>query len=665
MDKTTDIYKELSKNVNDALLENLNKDMSDVTVKELEQLGITDVNPELLPDYQDALEEYRKDLEPEKLTVEDIQAVIDAINAVEHARKNPATDTIAAYVAVEALKSGNLKTDLLQQLEDIAVKFIGDNPLTFTKQDLLHANIKDADETLIDDYRLDMEDTYPHLLPAKKADIQNVIYIVNAMQAAYDAVMKDPTRVKTVEFRDKVNGLLVGQLRDKYLALLPDVVLSHLTHYPEDVQTDSLTWAEVTFTDENVSDYQHYLPMYKEDVTSFTKEGLDTFAVVIDDFTVAMAATTSTNIIKAVASIGTLEDGELNTTLLDELSVQLLDSINKDIGNVTVDDLKQAGIKDLNPDNEHEYQEALKEYKENIERDLTIEDIQKVVDSINNLVDAEKDPTQNNLQDAKDAIDKLEEGSLKDKLIDRLENAAADNIDRNFEDVTVDLYKPSTKEKIQAVIDVVNQLQITLREATEEEMENLLILVEALEDSLLKDDLKAVYAVIVEITRYETTGNAFGKVTDAIGVVITSTKAYLQDMATGAEKMHDSLNAPTDDVIDDTIATITDLRYGDFKTRMLEKVGEAYFNFVQNNPDKVTEDELVKAGFERGRPELIEEYKQGFVSLKNELGTLDRPIIQLIIDVVNSISDARSLTKAKEAKELIETLPDSEWKTEK
>jgi len=65
------------------------------------------------------------------------------------------------------------------------------------------------------------------------------------------------------------------------------------------------------------------------------------------------------------------------------------------------------------------------------------------------------------------------------------------------------------------------------------------------------------------------------------------------------------------------------------------------------------------------RPELIEAYKDGFISLKDEIGILDRPTIQLVIDVANSIADAKSLAKAKEAKELIETLPDSKWKTEK
>jgi hypothetical protein len=123
--------------------------------------------------------------------------------------------------------------------------------------------------------------------------------------------------------------------------------------------------------------------------------------------------------------------------------------------------------------------------------------------------------------------------------------------------------------------------------------------------------------------------------------------------------------APTDETVELAISNINELGEGSFKTRLLSKVGNAFLEFVQQNPDVATAEDLIKAGFERVNEDYIENYQEGMSSLKEEIGTIPQEVIQQVIDTVNGLEEIKSLTKAKELQRLIEQLPDSVWKDEK
>jgi hypothetical protein len=98
-----------------------------------------------------------------------------------------------------------------------------------------------------------------------------------------------------------------------------------------------------------------------------------------------------------------------------------LDAINQNPTGVTLDDLTNAGIEHVVADHLNEYRNALGQYKNDLGRDLTVEDIQKVIDAINAVIEAETNPTQENIDNAQNAIDQLEDGNLKDELQQRLD----------------------------------------------------------------------------------------------------------------------------------------------------------------------------------------------------------------------------------------------------
>lgn len=104
-----------------------------------------------------------------------------------------------------------------------------------------------------------------------------------------------------------------------------------------------------------------------------------------------------------------------------EINKSTIETINENPSETTVDDLYDIGIENVVEENMTEYQEALNEYKDDINRDLTEDDIQKIIDAVNAVIKAEKDPSDVNIEVAQEKINLLEEGNLKDNLQERLD----------------------------------------------------------------------------------------------------------------------------------------------------------------------------------------------------------------------------------------------------
>lgn len=671
------------------VLDSVNGNIENVTNEDLSQAGITDLVDENAEEYQGALKDYQDQLDRD-LTLEEVQMIIDIINKVVKAEKDPTPDNLLdAKTAVDQLENGALKDDLIERVQNAATDYVNENMDAVTTDDLEMTGATNVQPDVLDQYKEHMESH----TPLTKEEVQSFIDEVNQLHALLEQFNAEPSRIHFDALIDVITNLAESTFKDSYVNQIDKYALLHINFVPAEQDTITYNWAELSHSESNMVSYNEYLSQYADDISTINAEDMKKFITAIDEFVVAIDITVAENVAKAVSAVNELEDGQLKALLLSKLTGQVLDSINKDFGNVTIEDLSQAGIDNLVDENEEEYQGALKDYQEQLDRDLTPDEIQSIIDIINKVVAAEQNPTPDSLSEAKEAVEQLEDGPLKDDLLDRIENAAADYVDQNLDSVTVEdlemtgatdvdselldqyieameKYQPLTKEKIQAVINVMNQLDVTVREMTPEEIDRFVELVGDIESSNLHIELVNITESLHTMIAFEKVGTqvAKDKMAGALEFVTLSIRSYLMEMERAVSGLHTALQGPTDAIIDEAIAEIGKLREGNFKTRMLSVIGEAYIDFVQKYPGKVTDKELVKAGFERVNPDFIEEYRKGFESLTNEKGTLDRETIQLIIDVVNEVEDARSkktVSQAVKAKEWVEKLPESEWKSEK
>lgn len=136
------------------------------------------------------------------------------------------------------------------------------------------------------------------------------------------------------------------------------------------------------------------------------------------------------------------DKGGKSPEYLFEFTYDKFSSIIKDPGNTTTDDLIDNGIENVIPDYEKEYQDALEQYQEDKGSDLTKEDVQLVIDAINAVKKAEKNPTYENIDSALNLVNKLVNGKLKDSLNDRLKvlvKAPSSIKTENVESTTADI----------------------------------------------------------------------------------------------------------------------------------------------------------------------------------------------------------------------------------
>ncbi|MES1047896.1 fibronectin type III domain-containing protein, partial [Heyndrickxia oleronia] len=136
------------------------------------------------------------------------------------------------------------------------------------------------------------------------------------------------------------------------------------------------------------------------------------------------------------------DKGGKSPEYLFEFTYDKFSSIIKNPGNATTDDLIDNGIENVIPDYEKEYQDALEQYQEDKGSDLTKKDVQLVIDAINAVKKAEKNPTYENIDNALNLVNKLVNGKLKDSLNDRLKvlvKAPSSIKTENVESTTADI----------------------------------------------------------------------------------------------------------------------------------------------------------------------------------------------------------------------------------
>ncbi|WP_066297997.1 Ig-like domain-containing protein [Bacillus sp. FJAT-29937] len=656
--------------VGGSILDKINEDFSNVTEKQLENIGTDNIDSSRLPEYQEALNDYAKEKDPTDLTRDDIQKVIDAVNGVEDAKANPSEESIReGYEAVNQLDDGPLKDRILQELEDIAVDFIANNPDKITQDLLDYANLE-TDPDLLDSYKDYLQDVLPGLTEEiTKEKLQELIDKVNEVWAAYYEAINNPSEAKVLAYETLVNSLVDGVFKTKMIGLIDDVALAYLIASPATQEADDYARLGMTIKDENIPSYNSNMAKYITDIGSdkFSFTEVQQVITVTDKVETALIDSKTANVQQALLEVRNLQSGKLKTDLNAALNGQVIGDINLNPGTVTADDLINLGIENVNPDFEELYQDALTKLKDDLGGTLTFEDVQNAVDSVNAVEKALETGNNQDIINAFEEIKELPDGSLKDYLTDKLQEEVIKEIIENPENITTEHlenggftevdhtleeeYKdaiggyeqPLTAEAVQQLIDVVNQVKKTRLDLTQDDVNKLGKMVDELAASdtkenlvLVKDALKALLDS-EQFMNNDNIRDAFNKV----ALVNTREKSYLMQMANSLSFVRTALGEPSDEAIAAAQQELLKLDNGDLKERMQSRVGGAYLEHVITSPGSTNIQDWINAGFDNVMDETFPIYKGAVDAITSEKGQLTKEQIQNIINAINAIETAK------------------------
>ncbi|WP_459195816.1 fibronectin type III domain-containing protein [Wukongibacter baidiensis] len=157
--------------------------------------------------------------------------------------------------------------------------------------------------------------------------------------------------------------------------------------------------------------------------------------------------------------------GELNNPTLQELEDAInMANINNRIedGKLTVSDLKGL-LKDteITPSYLSEYIKYLQMYQNDLDRDLTKDEIDKVVKSVNAVIEYEENKSSSNQTEADNSIDALKDGDTKEELSSRIEELEDPTITEAEMGVAYDI----SGDKDLATIESLNELSTSSKRA--------------------------------------------------------------------------------------------------------------------------------------------------------------------------------------------------------
>lgn len=683
------------KTLGSKLLEEVIQNPGNVTVDDLNNIGIKNPDPSLEKDYQEGLDDYSKDKAPDPLTNEDIQKVIDAINAVNQAKTNPNETTINnGFEVVNKLDDGSLKDKLLKELEDITIEYISSNPSIITKDLLEHAGLT-IDSSLIDSYKEYLQDVLPTLTaPILKQQIQDIVDVVDDVWAKYKEAVSNPSQANVVSYEKAVLALEDGVFKNKMKVLIAEVAFIYLADNPSNQDADDYTRLNQTTITANINSYNENMVKYIADTQSgFTYSDITKVIDVTDKTAIAIATPTKANIESALVIARTLQDGKLKTDIMKSLTGKIIDEVNADPGSVTADDLVNLGIEHVDPNLIAEYQKALEDMKNDLGRPLTFDEIQLVINAINAVTNAEKTKDKVDIEDAYVRVNLLPKGTLQDKLLNRLKNISLDNIitdpskttpadliDGGIKDVDVDLEKeyqdalkdyvhPLTEAAIQEIVNLVNQTKKAKAELTKVELDELEKLVTNLAASNTKTAYQITYNSLTSALAFEQdmTSDKFSDMNNLINTVTTTDKVYLENMSIALDFVSKALDNPSDAAVLEAQTKLSVLLAGDLKTRTQSRIGSAYLDHVINKPGDMEYEDLINAGLDNVTKENFDKIKDAITDITNEVGPLTKEQIQAIIDAINAVEVAKANpteSTINTAKGAVAKIPDSKVKTD-
>ncbi|GEL05459.1 hypothetical protein [Rummeliibacillus stabekisii] len=340
-------------------------------------------------------EEYKTNLtkyleEKGSLSKDNVLMIVKVTNAVINAEKHPTLENeIEADTLTNQLNEGQLKHDFLNRLESVLITIAIDGPKETELAALKELGITNA---LSHDYKSAFTDYTIH----NSNDMREVIDYVNTLVNALNDWTEDNVKALSEKVEQLQDSELKNQGKD-YVELLSvyrqSLISFDTNHTLEDIKS--------SFTALKKDSYKELL--------SNSQNALEKLSAAINELTLEAKG-------EAKDAIDMMNASKVKGELLSKWTELHLKYINTHLEELNLSSLNDLGIKGVSEEYMQKYIDSLIQYKEDKGTELSKEDVQLVVDTVNMVNKAELLNDRSVAKEALTLAETLVKGVLRDEF---------------------------------------------------------------------------------------------------------------------------------------------------------------------------------------------------------------------------------------------------------
>lgn len=468
----------------------------------------------------------------------------------------------------------------------------------------------------------------------------------------------------------------------------------------------SSTYPKAIIKVDDVGDYQNLVDSYANDLEKtpqdLTVQEHQHLFDANEAITLLSDSNTPSTLADAEGKVNALQNGSVKSNYQAIIQEKAYGYLLTILNTATVQDYERAGLTNIISSNVSIYQSKSVQYKNDIETHVLPfikGEFQKLIDTQNELVQAQQDQSISSWLDAKRKVELLVSGTLKNETLTDIENNIITILKNDPTQLTSHLLTDelgvvasSSREAVYRIYltDIVNGIT-TL---TKNDLQDLVTKVDEVISAYSVADQEPNRTNIDELVNQKdslTTGTFKAQINDTIkniglkylvaspeiqdetdldrlGITYTlsnlftyqtNLKTYIQDvgsssfnqadiqkLVTATDKYLIAVDNPTDQNIQDALTTINELKANSsMKNTMLDELTAELVKYIADNPSTATENQFKNAGFTGVNAININEYQQALTQytsdkqgeLNDPQALLERTDIQNVINVINKI----------------------------
>lgn len=664
---------------------------STVGIDDVSHAGLSS-NPLNIADYNTYLAEVVTAVGAGAVVKSDLQDAINLVDSVKTlystAVASPTQANVIAFeTAVTNLTVGSFKTSMEPLIVDVALLYFVASPTNQDATDYGRLGVTLGTGSIAD-YNSNGA-MYIADIGATGFTTANITEVITATDLFNTGKSQTGSALSTTISTLKA-GLTDGTLETELVKGLNTSLLDGIKADPGNATADDLINGGFTDVDPaNEKEYQDGLVEYKDDLGgTLTDKDIQDVINAVNAVVKAEKTKLKADIDNAYIVVGVLKDGKFKTGLIDRLDALLLENLTGGNG-VTIEDLENLDLKDINKDLEDLYGELIDGYGQ----PLTKDDIQLLIDVANLVSKAMKDLLLTDLSNLSTEISKMRSSVAQLSMLDvhsALEDINDAELSMTVADVTtakatVNGVTSSVKAYLTKMVTAGESVQIALFDGTKEAKAQTDV--SSLDVGKFQDRLQDLVGVNMhleiiltkpststlvnwqnagltdvkdsEVPKYTTTVDAvlteLGSITKSevqliveglnglSGITPNTSSKDIKDIITIVDKWVDS-------TVKDTIKTELTDKYND------KVKDEVYFNPNKPNPfDGFT-------GVDQGN---IQDYLDAIKEIEDEKGPLTKDEAQQVIESVNKTKpaiDKPTPSNVNDALKELEDVVDSKYK---
>lgn len=627
----------------------------------------------------------------------DMQLVIDSANKLIDAQAD------MSLVKWQELKElalqavlGDYQSELLETVLSNALQIVQHDTTQISVDSLNYFFNVDGQEKYVSQYRDYLRNIVDSLsTDVTIADIQKTVSTVDALNSIFNNGIENPSKKAITDYLQAVSELVKGSYQVQKENDVDKLELAYLVTYPEKHDKEDFDRLGLTVTENNIESYYPKLKDYVSEIGAkdFTVKDAQIIIDAVDSSKVAIDSPTDQNIKSIKDAIAKVHNGEkLFIDYINQMQDVIWKRAQKSPQDLTVTQLEQLFGDLIVADNLNEYKENLKQYADDKGKTLSKEDIRLVIEATNAVVKAEKEKTMASVDEAKEIVEKLSNGTLKENLLDRLEQVVLSIVTANSKDVSEGLlkyleienvnpyyvneyqnaindYNAKSKQDIQNVIDAVNGLMAAIKDWTEDNISEL----EKAKNNLRVSTFKTTVSKYENVLKNDRNAmNMFddGALNSANSTISALSDSSYKDLLIPSQNALNKLLSARIDLNksskDDAQTAINKMAKSKVKEEMIAKWQELQLDYLNSHLDEVNISDLIDLGIKDLNLDYEQDYLDALKQYAEDKGkTLSKEDIQLVIDVINAYNKANAIKdngSVKEAQNLINSLIEGKLK---